>query len=77
LLGETSKFVPFSPVRFTSIRPAAPAAATAFVLAFRGAPGEQVEVSCATAAGGIHRTVGKVGADGKGSMTLDTATMWV
>eukprot|EP01051_Picozoa_sp_SAG22_P004745 SAG22_NODE_262_length_13373_cov_11.716965_7_plen_269_part_00 len=74
LLGETTKFVPFSPKRFTALTKAA--ATTGWSLKLAGRPGEVVTVTCATPAGRLHRTQATVGADGTCTVALDPSSMW-
>ena len=76
LLGEVSKFVPFSPVRFTKVS-SGPRGSPHVALSLEGKPGEKVTVMCAHAeTGQLHRTTVTIGVDGKGGAALSPGSMW-
>jgi len=76
LLGEVSKFVPFSPVRFTKVSYGS-RSSPYVALSMEGKPGETVTVTCAhTETGQLHRTTVAIGPDGKGGAVLSPHSMW-
>lgn len=73
LLGDITKFVPFSPVRFTSLTKLP----QGYRLHLRGAPAEHVMVTCAHAlTGQLHHSNVTIGVHGDADLTLSLGTIW-
>jgi len=75
LLGEVTKFVPFSPVRFTSLNMTD---SGDYQLQLAGAAGELVVVTCVHAiSGAIHRSNVSIGMGGTAQLVIKQHTMWL